>query len=201
MGFVMKRLYVVIWMAFMFGVGGCASVPPESVTLSSEVGAGIKKQHQAQISFVNLYFEAKRKDLDAAYQRALNTFFSTIAQSGSVTLTKTQLEDFAKDVIDLSRKNAQAKESLEKVRIELLAKLDDNYQTLNQANSTVTGLLQSVVSTKEAANKSIQLISTATDGRIQLDKVFAEIDSFVVKGGSEAGKTIDLIEKIRTIAK
>jgi hypothetical protein len=185
----------------MVGVGGCASVPPESVTLSSEVGAGIKKQYQAQISFLNLYFEAKRNDLDAASQRALNTYFSTIAPSESVTLTKNQLDDVAKDVINLSLKNAQAKESLEKARIDLLAKLDESYQTLNQANSTITGLLQSVVSTKEAANKSIQLISTATDGRIQLEKVFAEIDSFVVKGGSEAGKAIDLIEKIRNISK
>ncbi|MBS4694724.1 hypothetical protein J4G65_04420 [Aeromonas allosaccharophila] len=197
----MKTLFFVIAVVFMIGVGGCASVPPESVTLSSEVGAGIKKQQQAQVGFLNLYFEAKRKDLDAAFQRALNTYFSTIAPSGSVTLTKTQLDDVAKDVIDLSRKNAQAKESLEKVRIDLLTKLDENYQTLNQANSTVTGLLQSVVSTKEAANKSIQLINTTTDGRIQLDKVFAEIDSFVVKGGSEAGKAIDLIEKITNITK
>ncbi|WP_441253845.1 hypothetical protein [Aeromonas sp. A600556] len=197
----MKTLFFVIAVVFMIGVGGCASVPPESVTLSSEVGAGIKKQQQAQVGFLNLYFEAKRKDLDAAFQRALNTYFSTIAPSGSVTLTKTQLDDVAKDVIDLSRKNAQAKESLEKVRIALLTKLDENYQTLNQANSTVTGLLQSVVSTKEAANKSIQLINTTTDGRIQLDKVFAEIDSFVVKGGSEAGKAIDLIEKITNITK
>lgn len=197
----MKILYFVVAVVFMIGVGGCASVPPESVTLSSEVGAGIKKQHQAQVGFLNLYFEAKRKDLDSAFQRALNTYFSTIAPSGSVTLTKTQLDDVAKDVIDLSRKNAQAKESLEKVRIDLLTKLDENYQTLNQANSTVTGLLQSVVSTKEAANKSIQLISTTTDGRIQLDKVFAEIDSFVAKGGSEAGKAIDLIEKITNITK
>ncbi|MBK8570505.1 MAG: hypothetical protein IPN81_11460 [Nitrosomonadales bacterium] len=197
----MKNLYLVIAIFFMVGAGGCATVPPESVTLSSEVGAGIKKQHQAQIDFLNLYFEAKRKDLDAAFQRALNTYFSTIAPSGSVTLTKTQLDDVATDVIKLSLKNAQAKESLEKVRIDLLSKLDENYQTLNQANSTVTGLLQSVVSTKEAANKSIQLVSTATGGRIQLDKVFEEIDSFVVKGGSEAGKAINLIEKIRNVTK
>ncbi len=197
----MKNLYLVIAIVFMVGTGGCASVPPESVTLSSEVGAGIKKQHQAQVSFLNLYFEAKRKDLDTAFQRALNTYFSTIAPSGSVTLTKAQLDEIAKDVLDLSEKNAKAKESLEKVRVDLLVKLDENYQTLNQANSTVTGLLQSVVSAKEAASKSMQLISTATDGRIQLDKVFAEIDSFVVKGGSEAGKAIDLIEKVRNIAK
>ena len=197
----MKNLYSVMAVVLIVGTSGCASIPQESVTLSSEVGGGIKKQHQVQVSFLNLYFEAKRKDLDVAFQRALNTYFSTIAPSGSVTLTKAQLDDVAKDVIDLSRKNTQAKESLEKVRIDLLVKLDESYMTLSQANSTVTGLLQSVVSTKEAANKSIQLISTATGGRIELDKVFAEIDSFVVKGGSEAGKAINLIEKIREVTK
>lgn len=193
----MKSLKAIAIFVILATVSACATVPQESVSLSSELGAEIKKQHEAQVSFLNLYFEAKRKELDAALQRALTAYFLTIAPTGSVTLTTRQLDDVAKDVIELNKKNNTAKEALEKVRVDLVSKLEENYLTLNQANSTITGLLQSAVSVKEATNKSIQLVSSATGGRIKLDKVFSEIDSFVVKGGLEAGRAIDLNEKIQ----
>ena len=195
----MKSLKAIAIFVILVTISACATVPQESVSLSSELGVGIKKQHEAQVNFLNLYFESKRKELDAALQRAIGSYFSTIAPAGSVTLTSSQLDDVAKDVIALNKKNNAAQEALEKVRIDLVSKLEENYLTLNQANSTITGLLQSAVSVKEATNKSIQLVSSATGGKIKLDKVLSEIDSFVVKGGLEAGKTIDLNAKIQDL--
>ncbi|MBR7791028.1 hypothetical protein KDM87_00345 [Undibacterium sp. FT147W] len=182
---------------FVVALSACATVPPESVSLSSEIGNGIKKQSDAQINLINLYFEAKRKELDAALQKALTKYFSTITPGGSVTLTASQLADISSDVIALNGKNDAAKEALEKVRVGLVSKIEDNYLVLNQANTTITGLLQSAVSVKDSTNKSIQLVSSATGGKIQLDKVFSEIDSFVQKGGVDAGKAIDLNNKIQ----
>ncbi|ENY73709.1 lipoprotein [Aeromonas diversa CDC 2478-85] len=180
-------------------VSACATIPPESVSLSSELGTGIKKQSDAQISLLNLYFESKRKELDEALQRAIASYFSTIAPSGDVTLTTSQLMDVSKDIIALNSKNDSTKEALEKVRIDLVSTIQDNYLILNQANSTITGLLQSAVSVKDSTNKSIQLVSSATGGKIQLDKIFSEIDSFVQKGGVEAGKAIDINNKIQSL--
>lgn len=192
----MKTLKTIATVVFFATISACATIPQESVGLSNELGMGIKKQHQAQVNFLNLYFESKRKDLDAALQRAVATYFATIAPAGSVTLSKAQLSDVAADVLALNDKNNAAKQELESVRIDLVSKLEANYLTLNQANSTITGLLQSAVSVKEATNKSTQLVASATGGRINLDKIFSEIDSFVVKGGVEAGKAIKLKEKI-----
>ena len=193
----MKGLKAIAVAVLLGAISACATIPQESVGLSNELGVGIKKQHQAQVNFLNLYFESKRKDLDAALQRAIAVYFSTIAPSGSVTLTTGQLSNVAEDVLKLNDKSNAAKGELETVRVNLVSKLEDNYLTLNQANSTITGLLQSAVSVKEATNKSAQLVSSATGGRINLDKIFSEIDSFVLKGGSEAGKAIDLKEKIQ----
>lgn len=193
----MKGLKAIAVAVLLGAISACATIPQESVSLSNELGVGIKKQHQAQVNFLNLYFESKRKDLDAALQRAIAVYFSTIAPGGSVTLTTVQLSNVAEDVLKLNDKSNAAKGELETVRVNLVSKLEDNYLTLNQANSTITGLLQSAVSVKEATNKSAQLVSSATGGRINLDKIFSEIDSFVLKGGSEAGKAIDLKVKIQ----
>lgn len=181
------------------GMTACATVPPESVPLSNEIGIGIKKQHQAQVNFLNIYFAAKQKELDAALQRALASYFGAIAQTGDVTLTRDQLSEVANYVLDLNNKNNLAKGDLEKVRVSLVSALEDNYLTLNQANSTITGLLQSAVSVKESTDKSISLVSSATGGKVQMDKIFAEVDAFVAKGGSEAGKAIELSEKIQSL--
>lgn len=195
----MKFRKAVGLLILLAGISGCATVPPESVSLSSELGVGIKKQYQSQINLLNIYFESKRKELDAALQRAIALYFSTLVPNVSITLTKEQLGNVSTDIEKLNEKNSSAKAGLEKVRIQLVSKLEENYLTLNQANSTITGLLQSVVSVKESTNKSIQLVSSATGGKIQLDKVFSEVDAFVAKGGSEAGKAINFVEQVQML--
>lgn len=195
----MKALKAIATAVLFAAISACATIPQESVGLSNELGVGIKKQHEAQVNFLNLYFESKRKDLDSALQRAIAAYFSTIASAGSVTLSTAQLSDVAGDILKLNDKNNKAKQELESVRVDLVSKLEENYLTLNQANSTITGLLQSAVSVKEATNKSAQLVSSATRRHINPGKIFSEIDSFVLKGGAEAGKAIDLKEKVQSL--
>jgi len=66
-------------------------------------------------------------------------------------------------------------------------------------NSSVTGLLQSAVTVKEARDEAFQSLFKSTDGKIDLDKVFSEIDEFILKGGKESGKVINLVDKINTL--
>lgn len=177
----------------------CSSVPQQSVTLSTEIGDGIKKQHQAEISLVNIFFEAKRKELDAALQRAIRTYFDKITPSGSITLTSAQLTDAATDILALNEKNNTAKESLEATRVALVEQITNNYLTLNQANSAITGVLQSVAAVKEAQNNSFSIISKETNSKVDLKKIINEINDFTIKGGQEAGKAINLIEKTKIL--
>ena len=105
----------------------------------------------------------------------------------------------ATDVVDLNAKNNAAKEELEKARVLLIKKLNENFLALNQANSSITGLLQSAVTVKEARSEAFQSLSKATEGKIDLDKVFSELDTFVLKGGEEAGKAIKLVAKLKVL--
>ena len=195
----MKKMKSIMLVLFVSLLTACATIPQESVDLSIEVGIGLKKQHQSQIDLVNLHFAIKRKGLDEAMMRALDKYFETLTPAGTITLDKTQLSDVAADVMDLSAKNNAAKEQLEKARVLLIKKLDENYLVLNQANSSITGLLQSAVTVKEARSEAFQSLSKATDGKIDLDKAFAELDEFILKGGEEAGKTIKLVDKLKAL--
>jgi hypothetical protein len=197
----MIRIKTFVLVSFLSLLAACATIPQESVDLSSEVGIGLQKQHQSQIDLVNLHFSIKRKSLDAAMSRALDTYFETLAPSGSITLNRAQLGDVADDVMSLSEKNNAAKEELEEARVLLSKKLNENYLILNQANSSVTGLLQSAVRVKEARSEAYKKLSESTAGKIDLDKMFSELDDFVLKGGEEAGKAIKLVDKLESILK
>lgn len=191
----MKVLHVLTITAIF--CSSCAVIPPQSVTLNTEVGVGIKKQHQSQVDLVNIYIEAKRKELDVALQNAVQTYFNTITPTGSVTLNRDQLTNIATDVLKLNEKNNKAKEDLEAVRVFLVTKLEENYLTLSQANASITGLLQTAVDVKDAQAAAYGTLSKVTGGKIELEKIFTEIDSFVVQKGEEAGKAIDLVNKVK----
>ncbi len=191
-----KYIAVIILVTLL---SACATIPQESVDLSSEVGIGIQKQHQSQIDLINLHFSVNRNNLDTAMQNALNSYFSALTPNNSITLNKAQLGDVAEDVLLINKKNNTAKEELEKARVLLIKKLSNNYLILSQANSSVTGLLQSAVTVKEARSEAYKKLSEATDGKIDLGKVFSELDEFVLNNGEKAGEGIKLVEKFQTI--
>lgn len=196
----MKTIKYFVLVLFVALLSACATIPQEAVNLSTAVGVGIKKQHQSQIDLVNLHFSIKRKSIDQAMEKALNTYFEGLMTPiGTIELTSKQLGDVAKDIIELSVKNDAVKEELEKTRVLLIKELNENYLTINLVNSSVTGLLQSAVTVKEARDEAFQSLFKSTDGKIDLDKVFSEIDEFILKGGKESGKVINLVDKINTL--
>lgn len=177
----------------------CATIPQESVDLSIEVGVGLKKQYKSQVDLVNLNFSIKRQMLDKAMEKSLAVYFKGLTPNGTITLNESQLGDVAKDVIEFSTRNNAVKKELEKARVWLIKQLNDNYLMLNLANSSITGLLQSAVTGKEARSEAFKALSKATGEKVDLDKVFAKLDEFTLKGGEEAGKTIKLLEQIKTL--
>jgi len=192
-----QTLYGLVLLVFL--LTACTTIPQESVDLSAEVGIGLQRQHQSEVDLINLYFENKRESLDEAMERALDKYFATLTPSGSITLNKSQLKDIAADVTELNARNNAAKEELEKARILLMKKLNENYLLLNQANASVTGLLQSVVTVKGARSEAFQSLCVSRKAKMDLANLFSEVDEFVLKGGKEAGKAIKLVEKLKLL--
>jgi len=194
--FKIKSYFILLIFPILFS---CATVPQESVELSTAIGVGLKKQYKSQIDLVDLHFSIKRQMLDVTMQKALKTYFEELTPNGTITLDRDKLNDVATDVIGISAKNNAAKEELEKARKLLLKILNDNFLALNLANSSITGLLQSAVSVQEASSEAFKSLSKMTEEKIDLEKIFDELDKFVLKGGEEAGKVTKLLEKIKEL--
>lgn len=190
------RINVFLMGMFVVLLTACTKIPQESVNLSNEVGAGLQKQHQSQIDLVNLYFSFNRKRLDEMMERGMDRYFGTLFLNDSATLNKSQLADMVKDIIMLNKKNNAAKEELEKARIFFIKKLNENYAMLRQANSSVTKLLKSSATTKKGKSESYSKSPKVYGEPVDMNKMFSELDDFVLKNGEESGESIRLVEKL-----
>jgi len=178
---------------------GCASVPQESVELSQQVGSGLTRQHQTQIELINVNFAYKREQLDKQLEQSINSYFKAITPQGLITLSRKNLQDVAQDILALNNRNTQAKEELEKARLLIIDQVNNNFQSLQYANSSVTQILQSAVNVDNASSDALTKLSDATGGKVDLEKLFSKVDEFVVNHGDKAGKANELLNKLETL--
>ena len=194
------KTFILVAFVSLFTACG-ATIPQESVDLSREVGVGLRKQHQAQIDLVNLHFSIRQKSLDEAMSRALDSYLKNLMPNDSIELSRDQLDDVAAAVMLLNEKHNIKKAELEEARMFLIKKLNENYLILNQANSSITGLLQSAVDVKEATSEAYKKLFEAIGGKINLYRVLSVLDDFVLKYDEKADKPIKLVEKLELIFK
>ena len=199
---VMIGIQTFILLAFVSLLTACsATIPQESVDLSREVGIGLRKQYQAQVDLVNLHFSIRQERLDKAMSRAIDTHFGSLMAKDSIELNRAQMKAVAEDVLLYHKDNNSAKAELEKARLLLIKKLNGNYLKLNQANASITNLLQSAVDIQEATTESYKKLSDDIGGIIDLDEIFSALDDFVLKDGKEADNLIELTKKLEDILK
>ncbi len=195
----MKKIKSIMLVLFTLLLPACTNIPEESVSLSSEVGAGLKKQHQFQVELVNLYFDSKRKELDETMLKELDKYFNTLAPTGELKLNKDQFMDVLADAKEFNIKYNSAKNELEKARVLLIKKLDEDYLALNQANSSITEILKSSAPEKDTGAEVSHSPSETSAVKINLEKALAEVDGFTLEDGKEDEQSImidDLHKKV-----
>lgn len=185
----MKKIKSIMLVLFALLLAACTSIPQESVDLSSEVGAGLKKQHQFQVELVNLYFDSKRKELDETMQKELDKYFNTLAPTGELKLNKDQFMDVLADAKEFNVKYNSAKKELENSRVLLIKKLDENYLELNEANSSITELLKASAPGNGIGTEVSQSTPQASSVKIDLEEALAEVDGFTLEDGREVEKS------------
>jgi len=177
----MNKIKSIAMTLFILSLSACTSIPQESVDLSSEVGIGLKKQHQLQVELVNLYFDSREKELDETMVKELEKYFDTLAPTGELKLNRAQFMDMLADTKDFNAKYNSTKQELEKARMLLIKNLEENYLALDQANSSITELLQASAAPKDMGARMTPPSSEATTGEINLEKTLAEISRFTLE--------------------
>lgn len=184
-----------------FALGGCASVPKESVELSKEVGKGIDESQRSYTGLLNIYFASKKQQVDQWIENEYLPEYLSNIQAGlkkagrPTTLSSQQLRDVLRDVIV---ERDQKHTDLENTRLLLLTQSNEHYTLLSQGNAGVTGLLQSMVNVKEATSSATQTIKTASGGKVDLEQIEKKFNDYLKKAGAASGKTTNLYETIKS---
>lgn len=197
------RWIIILGVGICMLLGGCASIPKESVQLSQEVGKGISSYHEAYINLLNSFFAQKRARIDdVVLNKYLPQYMDNIktemiaAGEDPEKLYPFMVRDIVKDV---SNKSNEMHEELEKTRIALVDVITQDYLVLSQSNSTITGILQSAVDVKEAASSIKGTIESITGNKISFEKIENKFNEYLLDAGNLSSKGISLYESIKTL--
>ena len=198
-----KLKYLLSLMTLLI-MAGCAKLPQESVTLNQEVSNGITEIHASNIRFVNQLFEIKKQQVDEYEQQAMDTFFAKIAaatRNPSAPPLDTKALNRIKDKIFAFRdRSNEAKADLDKAKVLVVEKLQNNYNLLLNANNSVTALLQSAVDVDKAKNEGYATINRLSNGKVDLMKIDAQLNAYLTeKLGPNAEKAGNLLAKIEKL--
>ena len=186
-------------------LGGCASIPKESVKLSQEVGKGIASYHEAYTNLLNEYFSQKRTVINSfILNKYLPKYMENIkSELKAAGEDPEKLHPFiVRDIVkDISEKRDKMHEELEKSRIALIDAVFKDYLLLTNANSTITGLLQSAVDVDEAASSLTGTIKTLSGNQIDFDEIETKFNEYLLDAGSLSNKNISLYENVKEILK
>lgn len=193
----------ILLLAIVLIVGGCASIPQESVTLSKELATGITSIHESNIRFVNQYFDRKKSEIDEYEKTALENFFNKIAAAttkpGAPALGVQDLYNIKGRVEEIHKVSNKYKYELDSSEALIIEKIQGEYNTLMSANSSITGILQSAVDVDKAKNDGLSKVKEFTDGKLDLTDIDSKVNEYLSKLGSSSSQASSLIESIQNI--
>ena len=175
----------ILLLAIVLIVGGCASIPQESVTLSKELATGITSIHESNIRFVNQYFDRKKSEIDEYEKTALENLFNKIAAAttkpGAPALGVHDLYNIKGKVEEIHK--VSNKYELDSSEALIIEKIQGEYNTLMSANSSITGIFQSAVDVDKAKNDGLSKVKEFTDGKLDLTDIDSKVNEYLSKLG------------------
>jgi hypothetical protein len=184
-------------------VAGCVSIPEDSVRLSQEVGKGISSYHESYINILNQYFAQKRALIDdAVVNRYLPRYMDNVKREMvSVGEDPEKLHPFmVRDIVqDVTVKRNEMHEELEKTRLALINTVTGDYLLLTQANSTVTGILQSAVDVKKAASSLAGTVEKVTGKKISFDKIENRFNEYLRDASDLSATGVSLYDGVKDL--
>ncbi len=204
------NLLVIGLVTFLFA--GCANIPSEAPTLSSELGKRIESLEAANIRLLNRFFEQKRKDIDTFIEHEWlptfsNEFFRRpkIANAWNTVVRENDNTQRAKFLMMVG---TSLQERINQKRIELIRPLDElerqiehslknEYAQAKAINNSVTSFLLSASKVAENRNR---LLAKAGVTEEKISKVIDKTDEIVTKlldGAKMADEKLEIAEEYK----
>jgi len=191
-------------------ISGCATIPPEAPSLSSELGKRISALEHANVTLLNRYFDQKRVEVDRFIQEVwlpqfANEFFQKpfIANAWNTIVSENNKQQRLKF---LMRTGPNLQEAVNKKRIELIQPLDElerriarnikaEYEQARSINNSITSFLVSAAEVTENRGRYLEIAGVADD---KLSTLIDKTDSAVaglLAAGHKADDKVDSANK------
>lgn len=179
-------------------LGGCATVPRESVDLSYTLGQDIESLHQSYRELITRYFEALRAQVnDAIDQVFIPAYINSFVTSGKlIQHAQNQRADLVEAWarIAVKRIDHERRERLQPLydtERELLTSVNEAFDKVVRANATITAQLNSAVKTQQAQDEMLESVKlkdlrekiygTLADASAKASKITNDISSANMK--------------------
>lgn len=174
----------------------CVSIPPESVTLSKQIGADIHAGRSAHLSTLDAFYERLQADNDewvtkVYLPRAVANLKADLdtacRQKGDksadcAALSESDIVGLVKNTIDMRDEMQRA---LSNNRNEVVRLVTEHYALLAAANAGVTSLLASAVDVKDATRQLAAVSAESTGLEIDLDAIARAFDDVLARADGE----------------
>ncbi len=160
-----SKFAVAVLTAAVLTIGGCATVPRESVDLSYAVGEDIESIHQSYRELIRRYFEALRGQVtDKIDQVFIPAYVNGFVTSGKlIQHAQNQRADLVEAwariaVRRIDHERRERLQPLHDAERELIASVDEAFDKVTRANATITAQLLSVVKTQQAQDDMLESV-------------------------------------------
>lgn len=195
---------------FVFAISGCTSLPQETPLLSEEIGEQILDAKSSHLALLNQYFIVKRNQIDVFIDQvwipefAKNIFKKPKINKGWNSIVNDN--DKQQRLIFITRLGALIQKKINAKRIELMKpvdeleylltkKINNHYDSLLAANSTLTVYLKSAAAVKELQNRALKKLKLDKNLAVHIDKADEVVEKIIAGKGSYI-KNKDKIDKI-----
>lgn len=189
---VVRKIFVCLGLLLAIVLAGCVSMPKEAVDLSSEIGTRIVESRTAHLALVRQYIAERRDRIDEFIfrewlpefaqqvfkQEAVARYWEQIVQSDD----KAERLEFITGLgvrlqKKINTKRQELMQPINEVEQLLLARINNHYDEMLFANTTLTAFLDSASKVKERQQKALKMLHVED----KLSKFMASADQVVGK--------------------
>jgi len=156
-------LIFAVLMAPVTFINGCASVPKESVELSYALGEDLESLHQSYKTLITSYFDILRRDVNSAIDRVFfPAYINDFVITGElIEHAKNEnhawVEAWARIAVEtVDKERINRIEPINQAERELLLSVNDAFDKVVRANSTITAHLNSIRKVDEVQGRVLE---------------------------------------------
>jgi hypothetical protein len=192
----MKKI-MFVYFPLLFSLGCCPTIPKQTIELNIEIGKSLQSIKKSHIEFVNLYFETKFKQLDKISDDAIKGYKTEIVtgiKTQNINFDSSVVSDIITDINTIMKEKDTHKNNLLKIQNMVIDSILSCYESIVDANKTITSFLTSAKNLTNESQKSINILTGNNRYINSFESIKTEVDKYVSNINIRKQNTIDSID-------